>query len=276
VLARLQHRLSGTVVFFFQPAEESLEGARAMLDDGVLERTGPEEIHALHCAAMPVGQFGVNAGTGLPGLDRPVIVLSGPNAARQAARLAAELAAINTVSYSLTAEGMEQLTADLLTPDGPLSEFVWLQTRVGEPDADGRVEVEVSYRCWPEERYVRVREQIRERAAAYDSAEVSFSDEPFPAMVCPKPDGRAVGRHLRKVFGPDAATDLHGAIPFSGEDFALFLDHLPGTYTYLGVRRPGRGILTSYPHFGSFDPDERAIGYGVRAMAGWLARRAGT
>ena len=69
---------------------------------------------------------------------------------------------------------------------------------------------------------------------------------------------------------------LHAAIPFSGEDFALFLDQLPGTYTFLGVRAPGAAIETSYPHFGDFNPDERAIGHGVRAMAGWLARRTRT
>jgi metal-dependent amidase/aminoacylase/carboxypeptidase family protein len=69
---------------------------------------------------------------------------------------------------------------------------------------------------------------------------------------------------------------LHAAVPFSGEDFALFLDQLPGTYSFLGVRAPGAPVETSYPHFGAFDPDERAIGHGVRAMAGWLSERTGS
>ncbi len=64
------------------------------------------------------------------------------------------------------------------------------------------------------------------------------------------------------------------AVPFSGEDFALFLDRIPGTYTFLGVRAPGAAIETSYPHFGAFTLDERAIGHGVHAMAGWLIHRA--
>lgn len=46
--------------------------------------------------------------------------------------------------------------------------------------------------------------------------------------------------------------------------------------------RPGRFLLTGssrllgpgYPHFGAFDPDERAIGHGVRAMSGRLVTRA--
>ncbi|MFF3331033.1 hypothetical protein ACFYWX_15925 [Streptomyces sp. NPDC002888] len=57
--------------------------------------------------------------------------------------------------------------------------------------------------------------------------------------------------------------------PFSGEDFALYLDRIPGTFTFLGVRAPSAPITTSYPHYSDFAPDERAIGLGVRAMAGW-------
>jgi hypothetical protein len=40
------------------------------------------------------------------------------------------------------------------------------------------------------------------------------------------------------------------------------------------VRAPGALITTAFPHHVDFDPDERAIGVGVRAMAGWLAERA--
>ncbi|MER5551099.1 hypothetical protein ABT001_05320 [Streptomyces sp. NPDC002793] len=37
--------------------------------------------------------------------------------------------------------------------------------------------------------------------------------------------------------------------------------------------RAAAGHPPSYPHYPDFSPDERAIGVGVRAMAGWLAER---
>jgi metal-dependent amidase/aminoacylase/carboxypeptidase family protein len=92
-------------------------------------------------------------------------------------------------------------------------------------------------------------------------------------MVCPQAEGRALQRFLHRTIGRDRTPQLHAAIPFNGEDFALFLDRIPGTFTFLGVRAPGAGIETSSPHFPAFEPDERAIGHGVRAMASWLSER---
>lgn len=274
VLAQLRHRLSGTVVFFFQPGEEALVGARAMIDAGVLERTGAEEIHALHCGPFPVGQFAVTPGSGLPGQDRAVITLPGPDATESARRLAAEIGGLATVAPPQTPADLERMVTDVQTQDGPLARFVVVRARANAADAEGRAEIQVSYRCWPEERYVEVREEIRRLAKPYAGALVSFPADPFPAMVCPEEEANAVARHLRRVLGPGGVTVMHAAFPFNGEDFALFLDRIPGTYTFLGVRAPGAGITSSYPHYGDFDPDERAVGIGVRAMSGWLAARA--
>ncbi|AXK34144.1 M20/M25/M40 family metallo-hydrolase [Streptomyces armeniacus] len=289
VLARLRRHLGGTVVFFFQPAEETLAGARAMLATGVLERAGVQEIHALHCGPFPVGQFAVTPGYGLPGQDRAEVPLAGADAPAAARRLAAELGALATVTPPQTPADLERMVTDVQTPDGPLARFVALRAR-----AEG-AKVSVVYRCWPEERYTEVREDIRRLAKRYDGphdgpydgarakpyagphagarARVSFPADPFPALVCPEEDAGALARRLRGTLGRDAVTRLHAAFPFNGEDFALFLDRVPGTYTFLGVRTSGAPVTTSYPHYPDFAPDERAIGLGVRGMAGWLAQR---
>lgn len=273
VLARLRHRLAGTVVFVFQPAEETLTGAAAMLDDGVFAATRPTEIHALHCGPYPVGQFTVTPGFGHPGYDSGVITITGGDALGRARRLAVEIAALGTVALPTTPADLERLVVDTQTPNGPLAEFVFMRATVPDSDTEDRAEVRVSYRCWPQERYVEVREEVGRLAGSAEGASVAFPNDPFPAMVCPERDGRAIERYLRRSLGRDRVQVVHAAVPFSSEDFALFLDQLPGTYTFLGVRTPGAAIETSYPHFGAFTPDERAIGHGVRAMAGWLAAR---
>jgi amidohydrolase len=264
VLARLRDRLSGRVVFVFQPGEENLTGAAAMLADGVFAGTRPAEIHALHCGSFPVGQLLVMPGTGLPGQDHGVITLTGPDAAARAQQLAARIAALGTVARPVTSADLERVVADVQTPHGPLARFVFMSVQVVE------AQVRVSYRCWPENRYAEIRADIRRLAG---DATVDFPADPFPAMITPRRDGLVLERYLRGAIGDDRTRVIHAAVPFSGEDFGLFLDRIPGTFTFLGVRRPGSAIETSYPHFGAFDPDERAIGYGVRAMAGWLSTR---
>ena len=53
----------GTVNFIFQPAEEGLGGARAMIDDGLFERFPCEAVFGMHNRpSLPVGWFAVRAG----------------------------------------------------------------------------------------------------------------------------------------------------------------------------------------------------------------------
>ncbi|GIE75744.1 N-acyl-L-amino acid amidohydrolase [Actinoplanes philippinensis] len=267
VLTRLRERLSGRLVFLFQPAEESLAGAAAMIADGVLTATRPSEIHALHCGPFPVGRFATIAGIGMPGQDRGQITLTGADAPARAQRLAESITRMSSVKRPADPVDLQQLLADLQTPGGPLARFVFVQAQ-----AAGTT-VRVSSRCWPEERYREVRAEIRRRARALGPATVDFPSAPFPAMHTPRREGQALERYLRRTLGTERVVPLHAAIPFNGEDFAHFLNRMPGTYTFLGVRAPGSGIETGYPHLATFNPDEAAIGHGVRTMSTWLLTR---
>ncbi len=49
------------------------------------------------------------------------------------------------------------------------------------------------------------------------------------------------------------------------EDFAFYAERIPAFYFFLGVKGPGQ--MTSTPlHSPNFNPDERAIPVGIRAM----------
>jgi amidohydrolase len=79
----------------------------------------------------------------------------------------------------------------------------------------------------------------------------------------------------------DAASRIPGAglgeavQSLGGEDFAWYLDHVPGALARLGVRPPGGAALYDL-HQSSFDVDERCIGIGVSLLAGVvLGGRAG-
>jgi amidohydrolase len=68
----------GTVVVIFQPAEEGGNGAKAMMDDGLLDRWEIDEVYALHNRpGLAVGQFATCAGPILAAVDEFEIVIDG-------------------------------------------------------------------------------------------------------------------------------------------------------------------------------------------------------
>ena len=61
-------KFNGIVHFIFQPAEEGLGGAHAMMGDGLFEQFPCESIYGMHnWPSMPVGQFGIRNGALLAG-----------------------------------------------------------------------------------------------------------------------------------------------------------------------------------------------------------------
>jgi hippurate hydrolase len=71
----------GSAVVIFQPAEEGGAGAKAMLDDGMLERFGITEVYGMHnYPGMPVGQFGIRAGAMMAAADYIAIDIEGVGA----------------------------------------------------------------------------------------------------------------------------------------------------------------------------------------------------
>jgi metal-dependent amidase/aminoacylase/carboxypeptidase family protein len=56
-------QFNGTVNFIFQPGEEGMGGALAMLADGLLERFPSDELYGLNRPGMAVGHFSITPGT---------------------------------------------------------------------------------------------------------------------------------------------------------------------------------------------------------------------
>ncbi len=69
---------AGTVHFIFQPAEEGLGGAPAMLNDGLLERFPCDALYGLHNKlGVPLGTFALRAGPMLCASDTWQVVFRG-------------------------------------------------------------------------------------------------------------------------------------------------------------------------------------------------------
>jgi metal-dependent amidase/aminoacylase/carboxypeptidase family protein len=166
-------------------------------------------------------------------------------------------------------ETLSGAAADMLRSDGPLARFVFVQS--SQHVTGQHAELQVWVKAWPDERYPALPDEVSQLVAAA-GGRVEFPTPPFPAMVCSPELSEAAAAYLRGTLGEDAVDVLRAAFPFNGEDFALFLQQVPGAMFYLGVANPATG-MNGIPHSPDFAADERAIGTGVRAMAGFLASR---
>ena len=79
LLAARRHELLGRVVFMFQPGEEGFAGARSMLDEGLLERSGPvDRAFAIHITPIiPSGMIATRPGTLMASADAFVATITG-------------------------------------------------------------------------------------------------------------------------------------------------------------------------------------------------------
>lgn len=80
-LAALKDRWQGTLMFIAQPAEETVNGAKAMLDDGLFKRfPKPDVAFALHTLALPYGDVAYNVGAVTSNSDAVEAVFHGRGA----------------------------------------------------------------------------------------------------------------------------------------------------------------------------------------------------
>jgi metal-dependent amidase/aminoacylase/carboxypeptidase family protein len=270
-LAQDPEPVRGRLVFVFQPAEESLQGARAMLDTGLVQRLAPREFYSLHCAPFASGTIAVSPGYGLPGVDHIRILLPGGDDAAVAA-VAAEVARLGTVEFPRSIAEyhavfhalLEQETAASMRESVCISQWT-------ERTPDGQPVANMLLRVWPQQRFAQLRAWVG-RLAADAGGRVEFPGDPFPAMVNSPELSTAAGRYLSTALGPESVVWGRASWPFNCEDFALFLNEAPGAQLFLGVADAETG-MNGAPHAPDFAADERAIGHGVRAMTGLLTDR---
>jgi amidohydrolase len=69
---------AGNAVVIFQPAEEGGAGGKAMVQDGLMERFGVEQVYGMHnFPGLPVGEFAIRPGPIMAAADRLTIEIEG-------------------------------------------------------------------------------------------------------------------------------------------------------------------------------------------------------
>jgi amidohydrolase len=258
------NRLGGRVRLIFQPAEEVPGGALDVLAAGGIASV--DRIFALHCdPRLDVGKIGTRSGPITAACDKITVRVTGPGGHTARPHLTADLVfALGKIITELPAALSRRVD-----PRSSLS-LVWGRVSAGTaanaiPD-DGVVEGTV--RCLDDQAWHAAPDLLKALlesvASAYGVlAELTYARN-VPPTVNESVSTAMIDAAAERVLGPDATTPAPQSL--GGEDFAWYLESVPGALCRLGTRRPGSDDDFDI-HQPAFDVDERAIGVGVRLMA---------
>jgi amidohydrolase len=257
--------LPGGVRLIFQPAEETGSGAKDVIAAGALDSVG--RIFALHCdPRLDAGLVGVRAGAITAACDKVKVTLAGPGGHTARPHLTAD------VVYAL-GKIVTELPAALsrrVDPRAGLS-LVWGHVSAGSsanaiPDVGV---VEGTVRCLDAEVWrsavILIEELVQSVATPYGVTAKVEHLSAMPPTVNEAASAAMISRAAAAMLGPDAVTETPQSL--GGEDFAWYLHLVPGAMARLGTRMPGT-LTAGDLHQPTFDVDERAIGIGVRVLAG--------
>jgi len=267
LLAARADRLPGTVKLLFQPAEETVGGAKLLIAAGVLDDPPVEAIFGLHVdPTIEAGRVGVRYGQRNASSDDLAITVHGR--AGHGAYPSAGVDAIVAAAHVVTA----LQTVVSRNVDARDSAVVTLGTIQGGSQRNilaGRVELVGTVRALdPAVRELvlrRVRETAEGVAAGLGTrAEVRIEPSYDPlinhdAMV------DLVRAQAERLLG-EPAVDVIPKPTLGVEDFAFYLSRVPGAFWSLGVRNEAAGIVHPV-HSELFDADESAMAIGAALQA---------
>lgn len=270
LLAHHRAQLAGRVKFVFQPAEEIVGGAKAMVADGVLQNPRPDVTLGLHLwNSMPIGKLGVGDGPVMAGSSVFTIKLTGKGGH-------AALPNISIDPVVCAAQVITALQSIVSRNVDPLESAVISVTRVQAGTAYNIIPQEAE--LWGTVRMfkVEVREQVARRmrevvngiaAAMGCTASIDITHNSLPVRNDPTvaERGRAV---LRRFVGDEGIITTERTM--GAEDVGLFMDDIPGLYFFVGASVPNQTDYYGH-HHPRFDFDENALPLSVALLASAVA-----
>lgn len=259
----------GTLRFIFQPAEEWGQGAQAMIDDGLLERFPFGEIYGLHnMPGLPVGRFETRPGPLMSAEDNFEIVLAGKggHAARPHWGNEVMVGACSLVTNLQTIVSRRIDPTDIAVVS--VTELLTDGTRNVLP---GKARILGDCRSFRPETSALIERQMRAiaqgTAAAFNlDVEVGYSRVFVPLVN----DAALVEEALSVARGVcDPAEVRVAAEPMTAsEDFARFLEHVPGCFAFIG-----NGLESPPLHNAEYDFNDGSLAVGARYFAEIAKRR---
>jgi len=270
ILNELRSEFEGTLRLIFQPSEEKFPGgAKAMIEDGVLENPRPSRIFGQHVLpTLEAGKVGFKSGNYMASTDEVYLTVKGKGG--HAATPEMNIDPVLIASHIVVA--LQQVVSRSAPPGIPTV------LSFGRFIAEGRtniipneVKVDGTFRTFSEEwRSVAHQKIINLAQGLAESMGGSchvFIDRGYPFLVNDEKTTLHAKQLATEYLGADKVVELEQRM--TAEDFAYYSHIIPACFYRLGVKNPGWAEVRNL-HTPIFDADESSIETGMGLMA-WLA-----
>ncbi len=272
LLKEREAELPGTVKLLFQPAEEGGAGGDRMCAEGALEDPPVQRAFGIHVwPFVPSGSVAGRAGTFMAaaGMLRITVAGRGGHAA---------MPHLNVDPVVTAAKIVVELQTIVSRETDPLGSAVVSVTTLRGGEAFNvtppEVELTGTIRALTLEGLHLLQERVREiashvAAANRCTAEVDFPGHDYPATTNDAHCWQLAGEIAGEMLGREAVLETPPVM--GGEDFAYYLQRVPGVFVGLGIRNEDVGATYSV-HHPRFKVDEDALPTGAALHVAFALR----
>lgn len=262
LLANMRDKLKGNVKFIFQPAEETTGGALPMIEEGVLENPKVDAIIGLHVdPELQVGQIGITYGKAYASSDMFDIIVKGKSSHGAEPHKSVD-------SIVIAANIVNMLQTVVSRKANPLSPIVLtigiIEGGYARNIIANKVRMSGIIRMMEEEKrdeIVEMVEKICDNTAKAMGGEVEFKRTiGYPCLVNHKGMTDLIKETAFPLLGEGNVIEV--APTMGVEDFAYFLQKVPGSFYKLGCGNKEKGIDKPI-HNNQFNIDEECIKIGL-------------
>ncbi|MCS6990236.1 MAG: M20 family metallopeptidase [Chitinophagales bacterium] len=269
ILNQLRSEWRGSIRFIFQPGEEQLPGgANFILESGVLELPKPRAIVAQHVFVdLRAGQVGFRSGRYMAASDELFFTLKGKGG--HAADPQNTNNPIFAAAALLTALG--HLRSELMQLDPPaILSIGTIRAGSATNIVPETAELSGTLRTLDEPARQKVVQRISsliQQIQGKQHVQIDFFlKKGYPVLYNDERITELCRQAAAAYVGKDRVAEL--PVRMASEDFAFYLQKIPGCFYRLGVGNPERGIIHGV-HTAAFDIDESALEIGSGLLA-WI------
>ena len=262
---------NGTVNFIFQPAEEGLGGALAMLKDELFARFPCDTVFGMHNhPGLPVGQFAIRPGTMMAAGAFFDIHVEGRGS--HGARPEVSIDSVLVASHIVTA-----LQAIVARNVDPLDTAVVSATAIHGGDAYNVIpqsaEIRGTVRTFKRETMTLVEENMKRTAEGVAAAFGATASVDFRRLFAPLVNDAAETALFADVAAElvgDQNVDRERSLIMASEDFSFMLEKRPGAYINIGN---GDTVGSTPVHNPGYDFNDEILPIGAAALAGIVEKK---